>query len=128
MKPGNEMTSIKELTKELKIPYHFVAKILQDLTRKGLLVSLRGPAGGFALGMPAKEITLYRIVEAVDGPAFMNSCVMGFPECTGKNPCAVHEKWDNLRESIHSMLVSKNILEMADANKKPQYRLSGVRE
>jgi Rrf2 family iron-sulfur cluster assembly transcriptional regulator len=122
LKPHNEMTSIKELTKRLDIPYHFLAKILQDLTRKGLLSSLKGPTGGFGLGMPAKDITLFHIVEAIDGVDFMHNCVMGFPECTGKNPCAVHEKWANLRDGIYTMLVNKNIAEMAKNMRKPEYQ------
>ncbi len=67
LKPSGEMTSIKELTRALGIPYHFLGKILQDLTRKGLLASHKGPTGGFALDMPAKDITLFHVVDAVDG-------------------------------------------------------------
>jgi len=118
------MTSIKELTKKLNIPYHFLGKILQDLTYKGLLSSQKGPTGGFALAMPASEITLYRIVEAIDGNDFMNKCVMGFPECTGKNPCAVHEKWGGLKDGIYTMLATKNIAQMAKEMKKPEFRPS----
>lgn len=121
LKPQGEMTSIKELTKKLNIPYHFVAKILQDLTRKGLLSSLKGPTGGFALGMPAKDITLFHIIEAIDGVDFMHNCVLGFPDCDGRNPCPVHQKWGELREELYSILISKNIAEMACETKKPQY-------
>jgi Rrf2 family iron-sulfur cluster assembly transcriptional regulator len=124
LKPQGEMTSIKELTKQLEIPYHFVAKILQDLSRKGLLVSLKGPAGGFSLAKLAKDITLFQIVDAIDGDAFMHNCVLGFPQCTGKNPCAVHEKWVVLRDELYSMLVSKNVAEMAAETKKPQFHFS----
>jgi Rrf2 family iron-sulfur cluster assembly transcriptional regulator len=123
LKAEGEWTSIKELTKKLNIPYHFLAKILQSLTYKGLLKSQKGPAGGFALGMPAKEITLFHIVEAIDGVDFTNKCVLGFPECSGKNPCAVHDKWGILREQIYAMLVSKNIAQMAKEMRKPEYRL-----
>ncbi|HXG38773.1 MAG TPA: Rrf2 family transcriptional regulator [Bacteroidota bacterium] len=122
LKPEGEMTSIKELTKKLNIPYHFLAKILQDLTYKGLLKSQKGPSGGFALGMQPKDITLFHIVEAIDGVDFTNKCVLGFPECSGKNPCAVHDKWGGLRDQIYDMLVSKNIAQMAKEMKKPEYR------
>ena len=125
IKEPGEMTSIKELTRKLEIPYHFVAKILQNLTRKGLLVSMKGPSGGFALGMPAKDITLFHIVEAVDGVGFMNNCVLGFPECTGKNPCSIHETWGKLRDSMYQALISKSITEMAGNTQKPQYRRIG---
>ena len=121
LKPEGEMSSIKELTKKLDIPYHFLGKILQDLSRKGLLRSLKGPTGGFALGMPAKDMTLFHIVEAVDGVEFTSKCVMGFPECSGKNPCAVHEHWADLRDGIYKMLVSKHITDMAHDMKKPMY-------
>ncbi|HEY4613017.1 MAG TPA: Rrf2 family transcriptional regulator [Bacteroidota bacterium] len=122
LKPPGEMTSIKELTKRMEIPYHFLAKILQNLTRKGLLSSQKGPTGGFALGMHAKDITLFHIVEAIDGVDFTNKCVLGFSECSGKNPCAVHTKWGTLREQIYEMLVNKNIAQMAEETKKPEYR------
>jgi len=121
LRKEGERVSIKDLTKKLDIPYHFLAKILQDLSRKGLLASLKGPGGGFSLGVPATQITLFHIVEAVDGVDFTQKCVMGFAECSGKHPCAVHEQWASLRDGIYSMLVSKNIAELAAEMKKPGY-------
>lgn len=121
LKNEGEMSSIKEMTKKLDIPYHFLAKILQNLSRKGLLRSLKGPSGGFTLGMPAKDITLFHIVEAVDGVNFTSSCVMGFSECSGKHPCAVHEHWSSLRDGIYKMLVNKHIADVAKDMKKPVY-------
>lgn len=114
--------SIKELTRKLQIPYHFLGKIMQDLTRKGLLVSAKGPRGGFALAMPASEITLFHVIDAIDGADFTRTCVMGFPECSGKHPCAVHGQWEVLRNDIYAMLVNKNIEELAHTMKKPGYR------
>lgn len=125
LKKEGEMSSIKEMTERLEIPYHFLAKILQSLTRKGLLRSLKGPTGGFALGMPAKDIRLFHIVEAIDGVKFTSSCVMGFPECSGKSPCAVHEQWAGLRDGIYKMLINKQITAVAKDMKKSVY--AGVR-
>lgn len=121
-KPEGTLTSIKELTDKLEIPYHFLAKILQSLAYKKLLVSQKGPSGGFALGMPAKDITLFHIVEAIDGTDFLNKCVMGFPECSGKHPCAIHDKWKTLRDEVYGMLVSKHIALVAKDMKKPEFR------
>ncbi len=125
LKAPGQMSSIRELAKKLDIPYHFLAKILQDLTRKKLLTSLKGPSGGFALGMPAREITLFHIINAVDGAEFTRSCVLGFAECSKKNPCAVHDKWGTLREGIYVMLVSKNIAQLAKEMNKPGYEAIG---
>ena len=120
--PEGDRTSIRELTKKIEIPYHFLAKILQDLTYKGLLISQKGPTGGFALAKSPKDITLFDVVEAIDGEAFVTQCVMGFPECTGKNPCAVHSKWGELRESLRLTLVNKSVAQMAKEMKKPEYK------
>jgi Rrf2 family iron-sulfur cluster assembly transcriptional regulator len=122
LKPEREMTSIRELTKKIQIPYHFLAKILQDLAYKGLLVSQKGPTGGFGLAKSPKEITLFDIVEAIDGTGFTTDCVLGFPECSGKNPCAVHEKWGAMREELRSVLVNKNVAQMAKEMRKPEYK------
>jgi Rrf2 family protein len=121
LQPAGTMSSSKRLTRTLGIPYHFLGKILQRLTRKGLLRSLKGPRGGFTLALPAEKITLFQVIEAVDGDGIMHTCVLGFAECSGENPCAVHAQWGTMRTSIHSMLVSKNIAQMARETKKPEF-------
>lgn len=120
-KPEGSNTSIRELARTLKIPHHFLAKILQRLRHKGLLSSSRGPTGGFSLGKPVEGITLFHIVDAIDGVSFASRCVLGFPECSGKHPCAVHEQWGGIRDSIYSMLVSRSVIETSAAMKKPEY-------
>ncbi|MCU0453631.1 MAG: Rrf2 family transcriptional regulator [Bacteroidetes bacterium] len=122
LQPRGTLTSSKDLTTRLGVPYHFLGKIMQSLTRKGLLRSQKGSSGGFALALPPKDITLFHIVEAIDGVDFTKKCVLGFPECSGKNPCAVHHQWAGLRENIYEMLVRKNIAEMAKETKKPEFR------
>jgi len=113
LKPAGEMTSAKELTAKLDVPYHFISKILQDLTYKKLLHSQTGPTGGFALAKSAQKILIKDIVEAVDGVDYATKCVMGFKECGGKNPCAVHDMWSNIKLSINDMLASKSVYELA---------------
>jgi Rrf2 family iron-sulfur cluster assembly transcriptional regulator len=122
LRPQGEMISIKELSKKLKIPYHFLGKILQDLSRKGLLVSLKGPTGGFALAKPPGDITLFEIVEAIDGAEFTRSCVLGFRECSGRHPCAVHEEWEEMRDRLHQMLATKSVGQLAMEMRKPEYQ------
>ncbi|MCX6133834.1 MAG: Rrf2 family transcriptional regulator [Ignavibacteriales bacterium] len=122
LKPDGEKTSIRELTRNIGTPYHFLAKILQNLTYKRLLVSQKGPTGGFALAKSANDISLFDIVEAIDGVSFTTNCVMGFPECSGKNPCAVHVVWGELRENLRTTLGDKTIAQMAKDMKKPEYR------
>ncbi len=123
LRPDGTMTSIRHMTGRLEIPYHFLAKILQRLTRKGLLKSLKGPTGGFALGKPAERISLFQIVEAIDGTGFTQNCVLGFPECSSTNPCALHRRWSGVRDEISGMLARKNIAQVAEQMKKPEYSM-----
>ncbi|MBM2840993.1 MAG: transcriptional regulator, BadM/Rrf2 family [Bacteroidetes bacterium] len=121
LKEGGEKTSIKELTHHIQIPSPFLAKILQDLTHTGLLKSGKGPHGGFALAKPAREITMFQIVEAMDGTAFTNGCVLGFTECSTTTPCAMHDEWSGIRDRIADALKKKDLAVMAKQMRKPEY-------
>ena len=56
------------IAKEYSIPLEYLLKILQQLVKANVLLSKRGPRGGFSLARPAKKITLLQVIEAVDGP------------------------------------------------------------
>ena len=122
LKDEREMVSIIDLADTLHIPFHFLAKILQDLTYKRLLVSQKGPAGGFGIARSAQRITLLQIIDAIDGDSFMQDCVLGLAQCSKENPCALHEEWSKSRDGIVSMLTRTGIAEMAGRMKKPQYQ------
>ena len=71
--PDGKFAMARHIAKEEQIPAHFLAKILQELTRKGLLRSNKGPSGGFSLRVPASQIRLLDLVEALDGHALAES-------------------------------------------------------
>ncbi len=122
IRPG-KMTSIKEMAAQLDIPYHYLAKILQSLTHKGLLHSVKGRTGGFALQLPVEQITLLQVIDAVDGSSIKHTCVMGFGECSEDNPCALHHEWVRLRTGLFDMLNDKNVIQLAKEMKKPVYEM-----
>jgi Rrf2 family transcriptional regulator, iron-sulfur cluster assembly transcription factor len=122
-KPPDQLTSIKEIAEKLKIPQHFLGKIMQSLSAKGMLKSQKGLFGGFTLGKSSAEIFLFDIIEAIDGDSYRKQCVLGFPECTGTSPCPVHEKWQDMRENIVEMIKKKSLLDLATEIIKPGYRL-----
>jgi Rrf2 family protein len=121
--PSGKLISIRELTRKLKIPYHFLGKILQDLAQKQLLISHKGHNGGFALAASPEKITLYTIVEAIDGTEFKHRCAMGFPECSSKSPCAMHHQWEKSRNEMIALLSNKNIADIAREMHRPEYRI-----
>ena len=87
--PEGKFAMVKNIAEEEKIPAHFLAKILQQLARKGLLRSSKGPTGGFALRVDPGEIRLLDIVEALDGLAPYQQCASGrIMDYLGRNTIA----------------------------------------
>ncbi len=68
-KHGDEgMVKASAISEEYDIPLEYLVKILQQMVRSNVLLSKRGPRGGYTLARPAKEITLLEIIEAADRP------------------------------------------------------------
>jgi Rrf2 family iron-sulfur cluster assembly transcriptional regulator len=83
-----------------QIPPFYLAKVLQDLGRAGLLKSARGRGGGFFLSRPADEITLIEVIGAVEDSARLESeCVLGIDECNDEAACPMHDTWKAFRDS-----------------------------
>lgn len=104
--------SIKEIAEKHNISFHFLGKILQRLTQKGLLTSYKGPKGGVSLARSPQEITILQVVEAIDGLEFLQKCIVGMPSCDNRNSCALHEEWSKIREEICKMLDDKSVAQL----------------
>ncbi|MCK9545675.1 MAG: Rrf2 family transcriptional regulator [Sulfurospirillaceae bacterium] len=101
--------SAKTLHEALGIPYKYLTRLTTLLAKAGFLRSIKGRDGGFLLSKPAKEITLYEVVEAVEDTASYHSCVLGFKECDCENPCFLHHGWVDLREDLLSFLTKTTL-------------------
>ena len=86
---GNVEPLLHEIGHAQDIPESFLAKILQSLVHAGLAESRRGARGGFALGRPARDISMRAVVEAVDGPIALNACVLYPDDCERSARCAM---------------------------------------
>jgi len=113
--PDGKYAMVKNIAQTEDIPAHFLAKILQQLARKGLLRSSKGPTGGFALRIDASEIRLLDIVEALDGLAPYQQCASGLSECSDDMPCSMHDSWVTLRSRIMDYLGRNTIADLAKA-------------
>ncbi len=95
---------IKEIAKGIDSPEHFIAKILQDLSRKGLLQSAKGPTGGFYLNDSSMKQSLADIVKAVDGDKIFQGCGLGLKQCSEALPCPIHHEFKRVRKQLFQML------------------------
>lgn len=119
-----QFLTIREISEKLNISFHFLTKILQILTQKNILVSVKGPKGGVALARPATAINLLEIIEAIDGLGFFKQCVLGLDECDDEQPCPLHDEWGEMRGRIRSILEETSLAEMAQKVKLNGFRIA----
>ena len=113
--PEDQFALVKNIAAETGVPLHFIAKILQDLVRDGFLKSSKGPHGGFRLRVPAEQISMRKLVDAVDGRAKFDRCPAGSPECNDQVACGMHDSWMPLRSRIIGYLEGTSIADLANA-------------
>jgi len=95
---------IKKISADLNIPTPFLGKILQNLVKQKILLSTKGPNGGFSLGKKTNEVSLYDIVRIVDGEDFFKNCLIGLQPCSthseNEKPCPVHSQFGPIRAQL----------------------------
>ena len=114
----NEKIDIKRISKDLKIPTPFLAKILQTLAKQKILISTKGPHGGFSLGRSPKDIHLIDIVNILDGQDVFNICLIGLEICdkahSAEFHCPIHDKFVPIKTEIIQMFTDETIESLID--------------
>lgn len=109
-----ERVMLKEIAREINSPEAFTAKILQQLARHRIVDSLKGPYGGFLIEKKRiSEIRLSEIVSAIDGDSIYRGCGLGLEQCNAKQPCPLHDKFVDIRNSLRKMLENTSLYELA---------------
>ena len=111
----SELIRTQEIAEAEGLPAPFLAKLLQQLARSGILVSVKGPKGGFGLARPPKEISLLEVVTAIDGEDGFMRCAIGLAECTDTAPCPLHDTWKPLRDQILDYMAGRSLSNLAEA-------------
>lgn len=96
--------SAKDVADAFGIPPEALAKILQRLAKAGLLHSQHGINGGYVLARPAHTISAFEVIQAIDGPLFITSCVTQRGECDQTDRCNIREPLRKVNESIEAVL------------------------
>jgi len=100
---------IKEIAAGIDSPEHFLAKVLQDLSRRGVIQSVKGPNGGFYTDATVLQRPISDVVEAVDGNGVFVGCALGLKQCSENNPCPLHHEFKLIRNQLHHMLAETTI-------------------
>jgi len=115
-RPGERgPVSVDVLSSELDVPRNYLSKILHALSRAGVVESVRGPGGGFRLARPPGAASLLEVVHVFDDLSSGRSCVLGRPECSEADPCALHDRWVSVSEEVARFFRETTLADAADA-------------
>lgn len=97
-----------QIAQEQQIPPSFLAKIVSQLSVAGLLQTSRGARGGVSLAKPPENISLLEVVEAIDGPIWLNECVADPSACTFGSTCEMKPVWCDAQAELVAKLSGTN--------------------
>lgn len=114
--PEGRITILSEIAEKQEVPKNFLAKILQVLTRAGLVKSHQGVNGGYSIGIPLDSIDFKKIIETVEGPIFLNRCLIREGECNRDSFCPVHDVWVEAQGKLMEVLTNTTLEDVIRKN------------
>jgi Rrf2 family protein len=111
---GDGSCSAAEIAELYDISTPLMAKVLQKLAKQGLLAARHGSAGGYQLARDPGRITALDVINAIDGPLLITSCVTNHGECGQTAHCTIREPLRRVNESILQVLGAVTISQMSE--------------
>ena len=113
---GGARVNAATLAAETGIPLPTVQKLVSKLSHAGLIRSVRGVGGGLKLARPAAAISLADIIEAVEGPIALTSCVAeGRHDCSLEGSCKVQPHWGVVNGAVRGALADISLASLCVA-------------
>ncbi|HKJ33172.1 MAG TPA: Rrf2 family transcriptional regulator [Balneolales bacterium] len=113
--PQGKAIPASELAKPLNCPAAYLSQSLAKLVPNGILDTKRGQYGGVYLLREPSEITIFEVVEALDGTEFFESCFLGIAKCGDIEPCPFHAIWKNEKEKIQKWMEETTFEDIKDS-------------
>ena len=108
-----EVSNVREIATLYRIPQEILAKVMQKLSKAGLIQSHNAPKGGYSLKLPAEEISVLKVLVAVEGPVGIVSCSDGTDkECQQMDQCDIRSPLEKLQNNILWFLEALSIREL----------------
>jgi Rrf2 family protein len=118
-RPADTSVRTTDLSRRTGVPRAYLRKVIQDLSRAGLVRTRRGMSGGVSLATPPATVTLRRVIEAVEGPIYLNRCLIRRGFCPRDRTCPVHPVWVRVQALLMRELDAVSLGELADAAPTP---------
>jgi len=106
---------LADISERQEISLSYLEQLFSRLRKHGLVSSVRGPGGGYRLGMGAEEISVGMVISAVDESIDATRC-QGTGDCQGGSRCLTHSLWRGLSERISDFLDGISLAELMQQN------------
>jgi FeS assembly SUF system regulator len=111
----NAPVSTADIAQATRVPSPTVSKILKILSRTGIVISMRGANGGYKLAFDAQDIALLDIIEAMEGPVALTTCINNSDErCALEDVCSMHGRWRPVNTAIRAVLGEMSLADLLD--------------
>ncbi len=104
-----QRVGINEIAENIKSPQPFLGKILQKLSKEGVILSIKGPNGGFYLDAQGMNRPIADVITVLEGNKIFIGCGMGLSYCSESNPCPLHDEFKKVRNQITKMMYQTTI-------------------
>ena len=117
MQDEKRYVQVEEIATRLSVPRHFMGKILKKLAKRNVLLSVKGPSGGFTVNEVTLQLSLLNLIDITDSLNFFKTCVLNLKECSAENPCPMHYQIEPVNRELMTILSNTTIADLLNNNK-----------
>jgi Rrf2 family protein len=117
MQDEKRKVQIGEIADKLSVPKHFLGKIMQQMVKKGLLHSTKGPYGGFTVTETTLSQPIIKLVEITDGMDQFKVCLLRLKNCDGTSPCPLHNEMEEVKTRMLNLFENTTVGDLITDNK-----------
>jgi Rrf2 family protein len=110
--PPGKIVELSDISDSQSIPRSFLAKIMQQMVKAGIIESHMGINGGFSLAKPAGDVSFYDVLKAAEGPVNINACLDEDGSCAFENRCSIHSFLESLQDDMKTKMKSQTLADM----------------
>ncbi|MCB0806221.1 MAG: Rrf2 family transcriptional regulator [Bacteroidales bacterium] len=104
---------VKQIAREIASPEAYTGKIMQILTKQGLVRSMKGRGGGFFFDHATRPLSLQKIIRVMEGESYFNKCGLGFNGCDSHAPCPIHSEYITAKKELFDLFEKQTIESLA---------------
>jgi Rrf2 family transcriptional regulator, iron-sulfur cluster assembly transcription factor len=114
---GTKKVRVEDISKETGIPKHFLGKIMNKMVKASIVLSIKGPSGGFYISNKTLSIPLIQLYHLFDGTELFDGCVLRSKKCSEENTCPMHYKVENTKRNLELLLSKTTIGDLLEEEK-----------